>query len=293
MDIPIKDFTLKSTQAKKDFFTKSDVQRDFNSLKGGSEIKLQKGTKGRVLGGFKIYGWEHAVMIKFKYLSKNGNRIKNKQDKQKFWDSVIWHGNVEVSDTDILDPNKYNFNTPFRILSKEESKTAGQNKIIRDIEAGVKNKEACKEQLKKAKKKQCGKFRSWNKDKACETPQCTKEERWDFQKGKPNIANEDEGKDAAATAIQSVARGRSVRNDGKSKPPEKGRCVKDPQNKNCEKTAAKNHSGVCMSYGCKWEGPRSGKKQKGGRKKKKRRKAFPSRRKNNRKNRTKKKALSK
>ena len=65
-------------------------------------------------------------------------------------------------------------------------------------------------------------------------------------------------------------------------------------NKNCQKSAAQNHSGVCKSYkGCKWEGPLSGKKQKGGRRKKKRRKAFPSRRKNNRKNRTKKKALSK
>ena len=166
-----------------------------------------------------------------------------------------------------------------------------KNKIVRDIEAGMKNKEACKEQLKQAKKRQCGKFRSWNKDKVCETPQCTKKERHAFQTGKPNIATEEEGKDAAATAIQSVARGRSVRNDGKSKPPEKGRCVGEKPN--CKKTASQNHSGVCMSYGCKWEGPRSGKKQKGGRKKKKRRKAFPSRRKNNRKNRTKKKALSK
>jgi len=288
MNISIKDFEDMPTDRKKEFFTKVTL-KEWNSLKGGHEIQLQRGSKGRVLGGFKIYGWEPAIMLKFKYLSKNGSRIKKKPE---FWDSDIWHGNKQLSDTDILNPNKYKFNTPFRILSKVESKKAGQNKMVRDIEAGIKNKEACKEQLQQAKKKQCGRFRSWNKDKVCETPQCTKKERYAFQTGKPNIANEEEGKDAAATAIQAVARGRSVRNDEKSKPPEKGRCVEDPQNKNCEKTASQNHSGVCLSYGCKWEGPRSGKKQKGGRKKK-RRKAFPSRRKNNRKNRTKKRALSK
>ncbi len=286
MNISIKDFEDMPTDRKKQFFMK-DTLKEWDSLKGAKEVKLQKGT-GKVSGGFYIFGWEAAIMLKFKYLSKNRARIK---DKDKFWDSVIWHENKQLSDTDILDPNKYNFNTPFRILTKEESKTAGQNKIVRDIKTGMKNKEACKEQLKQAKKRKCGKFRSWNKDKACETPQCTKKERWAFQEGKPNIATKEQGKDAAATAIQSVARGRSARNDGKSKPPEKGRCV--GESKNCKKTASQNHSGVCMSYGCEWEGPRSGKKRKGGRKKKKRRKAFPSRRKNNRKNRTKKKALSK
>tara|TARA_B100000575_G_scaffold191104_1_gene154197 strand:+ start:27075 stop:27941 length:867 start_codon:yes stop_codon:yes gene_type:complete len=285
--IPIEDFKLKTTDQKKNFFTKDTLLKEWDLLKGGQKIKLQRGSKGKPLD-YTIYGWEPAIILKFKYLSKNRARVK---DKEKFWDSVIWHGNQKLSDTDILDPSKYNFNTPFRILTEEESKTAGQNKIVRDIEAGMKNKEACKEQLKQAKKRQCGKFRSWNKDKVCETPQCTKKERHAFQTGKPNIATEEEGKDAAATAIQSVARGRSVRNKGKSKPPEKGRCVGEKPN--CKKLASQNHSGVCMSYGCKWEGPRSGKKQKGGRKKKKRRKAFPSRRKNNRKNRTKKKALSK
>ena len=130
MDIPIDKFKEKTTKQKKDFFTKSEIQRDFNSLRGGSEIKLQRGTKGRVLGGFKIYGWEPAVMLKFKYLSKNGNKIKKKQE---FWDSVIWHGNGKLSDTDTLDPKKYNFNTPFRILTKEESITAGQSKLVRNI----------------------------------------------------------------------------------------------------------------------------------------------------------------
>ena len=130
MDIPIDKFKEKTTKQKKDFFTKSEIQRDFNSLRGGNEIKLQRGTKGRVLGGFKIYGWEPAVMLKFKYLSKNGSRIKKKQE---FWDSVIWHGNGKLSDTDTLDPKKYNFNTPFRILTKEESITAGQSKLVRNI----------------------------------------------------------------------------------------------------------------------------------------------------------------
>ena len=130
MDIPIDKFKEKTTKQKKDFFTKSETQRDFNSLQGGNEIKLQRGTKGRVLSGFKIFGWEAAVMLKFKYLSKNGKRIK---DKDEFWDSVIWHGNGQLSDTDILDPTKYNFNTPFRILTKKESETAGQSKLVREI----------------------------------------------------------------------------------------------------------------------------------------------------------------
>ena len=69
-------------------------------------------------------------MLKFKYLSKNKSRIKNIQE---FWDSVIWHENVKLSDTDILDPNKYKFDKPFRILTEEESKTAGQSKLVRNI----------------------------------------------------------------------------------------------------------------------------------------------------------------
>ena len=71
------------------------------------------------------------------------------------------------------------------------------------------------------------------------------------------------------------------------KPVGKGKCVGPEDNKNCKKTAAKKHSGVCMSYrGCKWVGKTKGKK--GGRRKKK--KAFPSRKKTHRKNSTKKRA---
>ena len=300
----INKFINMSLDGKKKFFTNAETLREWNSLKGGREIKLQRGSKGRVLGGFKIFGWEHAVMLKFKYFSKNGRKIKNKNE---FWDSVIWHVNEELSDTDILDPNKYDFEKPFRILTKAESKTAGQSKMVRAIEAEKRKEEEegkCNKELKAAKKRKCGKFRSWNKDPLCKTPACDnkKQERYDFiREGGKNVTVK-QGEQAAATAIQSVARGRSVRNDAKSKAPESQddseellkpirRCV--GKSKNCEKTAAQNHSGVCMSYGCTWEGPLSSKKRKGGRKKKKRRKAFPSRRKNNRKNRTKKKALSK
>ena len=281
-NISIDDFQEMSTDRKKSFFTK-EILQEWDSLRGAKEVKLQKG-KGKVLGGFYIFGWEAAIMLKFKYISKNRARVK---DKKEFWDSVIWHENQELSDADILDPNKYNFNTPFRILSKEESKTAGQSKLVREIEKDGE----CNRQLQKAKKRKCGKFRNWNTDKSCKTPACSDKERWDFIGKSGKNVTVKEGEKAAATAIQSVVRGRSVRNDGKSKPPEKGRCVGEKPN--CKKLASQNHSGVCMSYGCKWEGPRSGKKQKGGRKKKKRRKAFPSRRKNNRKNRTKKKALFK
>jgi len=216
MEISIKDF--EEMPNKKTFFTNKILQ-EWDSLKGGHEIQLQRGSKGRVLGGFKIYGWEPAVMLKFKYLSKNGSRIKKKEE---FWDSDIWHENKQLSDTDILNPDIYKFDKPFRFLSKQESKTAGQNKIVRDIEAGIKNKDACKEQLKQAKKNQCGRFRRWNKDKVCETPQCTQKERFAFQTGKPNIANKKEGKDAAATAIQSVVRGRSVRKGSLSGKKQKG-----------------------------------------------------------------------
>ena len=281
-NISIDDFQEMSTDRKKSFFTK-EILQEWDSLRGAKEVKLQKG-KGKVLGGFYIFGWEAAIMLKFKYISKNRARVK---DKKEFWDSVIWHENQELSDAGILDPNKYNFNTPFRILSKEESKTAGQSKLVREIEKDGE----CNRQLQKAKKRKCGKFRNWNTDKSCKTPACSDKERWDFIGKSGKNVTVKEGEKAAATAIQSVVRGRSVRNDGKSKPPEKGRCVGEKPN--CKKLASQNHSGVCMSYGCKWEGPRSGKKQKGGRKKKKRRKAFPSRRKNNRKNRTKKKALFK
>tara|TARA_B100000902_G_scaffold256687_1_gene243007 strand:+ start:1629 stop:2507 length:879 start_codon:yes stop_codon:yes gene_type:complete len=292
MDIPIKDF--EGMPNKKTFFTK-EILQEWNSLKGGHEIQLQRGSKGKVLGGFKIYGWEPAIMLKFKYLSKNGSRIKKKQE---FWDSDIWHENKQLSDTDILNPAIYKFDKPFRILSKVESKKAGQNKMVRDIEAGIKNKEACKEQLKQAKKKQCGRFRSWNKDKVCETPQCTKKERYAFQTGKPNIANEEEGKDAAATAIQSVVRGRSVRNKNNNNKNElpNGSCK--GTGKKCGEVDLRirgkqmtniGRQAICKSYpNCDWI--KTGGRKK---KKKKRRKAFPSRRKNNRKNRTKKKALSK
>jgi hypothetical protein len=130
MDIPIDKFQEKTTKQKKDFFTKDETLKEWDSLKGGHNIKIKRGTKGKVLSGFKIYGWEPSVMLKFKYLSKNANKIKNKD---KFWDSVIWHENKKLSDTDILDPTKYNINKPFRILTKEESTTAGQSKLVRNI----------------------------------------------------------------------------------------------------------------------------------------------------------------
>ena len=93
----------------------------------------------------------------------------------------------------------------------------------------------------------------------------------------------------SVTKLQAAHRGKSVRNKEPTnpKPVGKGKCVGPEHNKNCKKTAAKKHSGVCMSYrGCKWVGKTKGKK--GGRRKKK--KAFPSRKKTHRKNSTKKRA---
>ena len=127
-NISIDDFQEMSTDRKKSFFTK-EILQEWDSLRGAKEVKLQKG-KGKVLGGFYIFGWEPAIMLKFKYISKNRARVK---DKKEFWDSVIWHENVKLSDTDILDPKKYPFDKPFRILTKEESKTAGQSKLVRNI----------------------------------------------------------------------------------------------------------------------------------------------------------------
>jgi hypothetical protein len=288
-NISIDDFQEMSTDRKKSFFTK-EILQEWDSLKGAKEVKLQKG-KGKVLGGFYIFGWEAAIMLKFKYISKNRARVK---DKKEFWDSVIWHENQELSDADILDPNKYNFNTPFRILSKEESKTAGQSKLVREIEKDGE----CNRQLQKAKKRKCGKFRNWNTDKSCKTPACSDKERWDFiGKSGKNVTAE-EGEKAAATAIQSVVRGRSVRNKNNNNKNEvpNGSCK--GTGKKCgevdlrirgKKMSNIGRQAICKSYpNCDWI--KTGGRKK---KKKKRRKAFPSRRKNNRKNRTKKKALSK
>ena len=146
MDIPIDKFEIKSTDKKKKFFTK-EILQEWDKLKGAKEVQLQKG-KGKVLSGFYIYGWEPAIMLKFKYLSKN--KLDGKERKE-FWDSVIWHGNGELSDTEILDPKKYKFDTPFRIINKKDSERSSSSKLVRAIKDGDKNRGGGRKKKKRRK----------------------------------------------------------------------------------------------------------------------------------------------
>jgi len=79
---------------------------------------------------YTIYGWEPAVILKFKYISRNKMTPKKKEE---FWERVIWNGNIKFNDTDILDNPGIQLNKPFRFLTKEESKKAGSSKMVRDI----------------------------------------------------------------------------------------------------------------------------------------------------------------
>ena len=63
--IPIEDFKLKTTDQKKNFFTKDTLLKEWDLLKGGQKIKLQRGSKGKPLD-YTIYGWEPAIILKFK-----------------------------------------------------------------------------------------------------------------------------------------------------------------------------------------------------------------------------------
>jgi hypothetical protein len=147
MDISIKDFEIKSTVQKTNFFIKKETQQEWDKLKGAKEVRLQKG-KGEVLSGFYIYGWEPAIMLKFKYLSKN--KLDGKERKE-FWDSVIWHGNGELSDTEILDPKKYKFDTPFRIINKKDSERSSSSKLVRKIKYDDKRRQGGRKKKKRRK----------------------------------------------------------------------------------------------------------------------------------------------
>lgn len=131
MSLEATDFSTLNLTKKKNLLEKKDIMTEFDSaLDPKKPIKIQSIEDKAIIFKdiYTIYGWEPAVILKFKYISRNKMTPKKKEE---FWERVIWNGNNKLEDTDILD--NISLNKPFRFLTKEESKEAGSSKMVRDI----------------------------------------------------------------------------------------------------------------------------------------------------------------
>ena len=141
MSLKATDFSTLNPNEKKKLLEKKEIMTEFGStLDPKKSIKIQS-IDNKTSQDYTIYGWEPAVILKFKYISKNKMTPKKKKE---FWECVIWNGNNKLGDTDILDSTNINLKAPFRFLTKEESETAGQSKMVRNIRASDKFRRAVK-----------------------------------------------------------------------------------------------------------------------------------------------------
>ena len=141
MSLKATDFSTLNPNEKKKLLEKKEIMTEFGStLDPKKSIKIQS-IDNKTSQDYTIYGWEPAVILKFKYISKNKMTPKKKKE---FWECVIWNGNNKLGDTDILDSTNINLKAPFRFLTKEESETSGQSKIVRNIKASDKLRRAVK-----------------------------------------------------------------------------------------------------------------------------------------------------
>ena len=130
MSLEETDFSTLKPNEKKNLLEKKNIMTEFGSkLDPKKPITIQS-IDNKPSQKYTIYGWEPAVILKFKYISRNKMTPKKKEE---FWERVIWNGNIKFNDTDILDNPGIQLNKPFRFLTKEESKKAGSSKMVRDI----------------------------------------------------------------------------------------------------------------------------------------------------------------
>jgi hypothetical protein len=131
MTLEATDFSTLNLTKKINLLENKDIMTEFDSaLDPKKPIKIQSIDK-KTSKEYTIYGWEPAVILKFKYISRNEM---TQGKKEEFWERVIWNGNNKLKDTDIiLDNANIKLNLPFRFLTKEESEKAGSSKMVRDI----------------------------------------------------------------------------------------------------------------------------------------------------------------
>tara|TARA_B110000438_G_scaffold301366_1_gene356066 strand:- start:1262 stop:1840 length:579 start_codon:yes stop_codon:yes gene_type:complete len=131
MSLEATDFSTLNLTKKKNLLEKKDIMTEFDSaLDPKKPIKIQS-IDDKTFQTYTIYGWEPAVILKFKYISTNKMTPEKKEE---FWERVIWNGNNKLEDTDIILKNtNIKLKLPFRFLTKEESEKAGSSKMVRDI----------------------------------------------------------------------------------------------------------------------------------------------------------------
>ena len=142
MSLKTTNFPTLNPKEKKNFLETNEIMTEFDSaLDPKKPIKIQS-IDDETFQTYTIYGWEPAVILKFKYISRNKMTPGKKEE---FWERVIWNGNNKLEDTDIILENaNIKLKLPFRFLTKEESKEAGSSKMVRGIKASDKLRAAAK-----------------------------------------------------------------------------------------------------------------------------------------------------
>ncbi|MBC8295699.1 MAG: hypothetical protein H8E55_07905 [Pelagibacterales bacterium] len=139
MSLGATDFSTLNLTKKINLLENKDIMTEFDSaLDPKKPIKIQSIEDKAIIFKdiYTIYGWEPAVILKFKYISRNKM---TKKKKEEFWERVIWNGNNKLEDTDIiLENGNIKLKLPFRFLTKEESEKAGSSKLVRGINASDK-----------------------------------------------------------------------------------------------------------------------------------------------------------
>lgn len=142
------DFPTLNLTEKKNLLENTAIMTEFDSALDPKKPITIQSIDDETSKKYTIYGWEPAVILKFKYISRNEMTPTIKKE---FWERVIWNGNNKLEDTDILD--NVNIKLPFRFLTKEESEEAGSSKMVRNIKASDKlsnavNKTSAMQKLK-------------------------------------------------------------------------------------------------------------------------------------------------
>jgi hypothetical protein len=118
--IKLKDFAKLSTKKKKDLIQNN--MDEYHKLNPPQSVKIQSIQEPKKIHTFNFYENDPIALLRYKIKAK-----------KEYDDLIIWNGNNIFDDTDTLEDPRINFNLPFRFLTEEESETAGQSKMVRDI----------------------------------------------------------------------------------------------------------------------------------------------------------------